>query len=100
MRKITIEYKTTDEACKYCGQELSNVDESSIKEFIFDEERVLSYGNWEASIGSPDDFPTDVMEYVFETIVFFAEDAESKVIVNGQQLNRMEQFIKEIVQSS
>ncbi|WP_099301955.1 hypothetical protein [Bacillus sp. Marseille-P3800] len=98
MNYLTLEYRTKWDVCQCCDQRLPAEKSSNVREFDFHEENILDWGNWRDFMEDEEEFSEMVQEYVVNTIDFFATSSDEKILIEESEFNKMEEFIKGIVQ--
>ncbi|MDF2902387.1 MAG: hypothetical protein K0S25_25 [Bacillus sp. (in: firmicutes)] len=99
VNSVVIEYRTRKDYCHCCDQKLSNPKISEIREFEFNKDNLLSWGDWKDIAEFEEDLRECVRDYVCETISFFATNSSEKLIISPSEFGKVQQFVLNTIKS-
>jgi hypothetical protein len=97
---VVVEYKTRKDYCQCCDQKLPNPKVSEIREFEFNKENLKSWTDWKEVAEFEEDLKDIVIEYVCETIRFFAMSSDDRLLIGDSEFDKVRKFILEVVKEN
>lgn len=93
-KKVTVKYQTRKEYCQCCERKLDNPTTSEVREFHISKGDILSWSNeWKDIVEFEDDLNEIVMEFVYETIRFFATSYSDRLVIESSEFEKVKQFV-------
>lgn len=97
-KHIIIKYKTKNNYCSCCGQDVKNAKVSHEKEFTLTVESFLEWtDDWKDIVRYEEDLADVVEEFVYETISFFATSSFTTIIIDQTEINKAIKFVNDVV---
>ncbi|MFL1672595.1 hypothetical protein [Paenibacillus dendritiformis] len=90
---VVVKYKSEKRYCSCCNQKLPKAETSKIREFEFSKENALNWVNWNDVMEYPEDMESLVLDFIYETISFYATNSGEKIIIEDSEVEKVKEFI-------